>query len=495
MFGQADTKLERGAVSYASTRQVYVKFPSTEAFNTGDTLFIEREGKLIPALVIVNKSSTSTVCSKLLDETFRAGTEIFARIPVKEAPKEEKKKPSGKDRDKDQPVTGNPVIVPEEEEPLYKQRIRGRVSAASYSNVHADGDRRDRMRYAFSFRGDHIGNSRFSVENQITFRHTLGEWNEVKANLGNALKVYNLSVNYDIDSTSSISIGRRINRKFSSIGAADGLQYEKYFGNFYAGIITGSRPDYSDYGFNLDLLQAGVYVGLMAPNPNKYGQTTLGFIEQRNKANTDRRFLYFQHSGELVKNLNLFSSFEVDMFENVNNVSNNKPRLTNFLVSLRYRASRKLRFSLSYDNRKNIIYYESYKNFIDQLIEDETRQGLRFGASFRPVRLISMGMTSSLRFQKSTANLSRNLNTYVNFSRIPTINARLSVRANFLQTNYIESRILGARMSKEIIRRKVNGEVYYRMVDYFYKTSDSKVHQNIVGGSLSWRMMGKLSLY
>ena len=43
-----------------------------------------------------------------------------------------------------------------------------------------------------------------------------------------------------------------------------------------------------------------------------YSQTTLGFVEQQNAGETDRRFAYFQHNSTIFKNLNLllvFSSF------------------------------------------------------------------------------------------------------------------------------------------------------------------------------------------
>jgi hypothetical protein len=84
-------------------------------------------------------------------------------------------------------------------------------------------------------------------------------------------------------------------------------------------------------------------------------------------------------------------------------------------------------------NRKNIIYYESYKSYIDQLIDDETRQGLRVGANYHISKLFTWGFNASWRFQKSEINLSKNLNTYLNISKLPIINATASLSANILQ--------------------------------------------------------------
>lgn len=497
--GQDRTVLEEGAVSFLSSRNVYVKFASTKNIEIGDTLFIKPNEALIPAIVVTNKSSTSAVCSPIIEETIAVGTPIFAKTVAEEEQEEKQEAPSPPAVEEEAVQDAvTPVIIPEEdqekEEEVSKEKIRGRLSAASYSNL-SDYRETHRMRYAFSFRGEHLKNSKFSTDNYIIFRHTLGEWEEVQDNLARAIKVYSLSAQYDFDSTSTLTFGRKINHKISNMGAIDGFQYEKAWGKLVAGAIVGSRPDFRDYSLNLNLLQFGAYAAYVSRDPAKFQQTTFGFIEQRNRANTDRRFIYFQHSGELMENLHLFSSFELDLYENINNETNSTFRLTNLFASLRYRLSRKLRFSVAYDNRKNIIYYESYKNFIDQYIEDETRQGLRFGVNYRPFKFLTWGVNTSWRFQKSDINVSRNLNTYFSFSRIPVLNMRATLSANFLQTNYLDSRILGIRLSKEIIRRRLNGDMYFRMVNYQYNNSDNSIQQNIVGSSLSLRLLKQLTLY
>ena len=497
LTAQNQLVIEEGEVTFTSSRNVYVKFNSTENINSGDTLFIRQNGILVPALVVNNKSSSSTVCTPLDDKSFEKGDKIIAQSTMKiKLPKKEKEEPLV-----DEPfpengipeVDNDPVVKPDvdqEEEVLFKEKIKGRISAASYSNF-SDFRNSHRMRYAFSFRGYNLNNSRFSTENYVTFRHTAGD----SINIADALKVYALSVKYEFDKNSSLTFGRKINQKISSMGAIDGFQYEKGFGNLVLGAIAGTRPDFQNYGFNANLLQFGAYASLVSNQPGNFSTTTLGFIEQMNRGNTDRRFVYFQHSGQLAKNLSLFGSFEVDLYEKINNEVKNNAQLTNLYVSLRYRLNRKWRLSASYDNRRNIIYYESYKNFIDQLIEDETRQGFRVGLSHRATKLISWGVNASARFQASQQNPSRNLSAYVTMSRIPFIKARATVRANFLRTDFLDSQIFGIRLSKELIRGKLNGEIYYRWVDYKYKIGDRVLHQNIGGASLNFRIRKNLSLY
>lgn len=505
LSGQNEFVLEKGAVSFVSSINVYVKFPSTERINRGDTLFLQQNKQLIPCLIVKDKSSTSCVCSSLLSEKVKVGTEFFARTkglsPLKN---EEKQQAEEKPDNNAAPIPGDtlikatpePIIVDKErDEGDYKQKIRGRLSAASYSSFYGS-ETTHRMRYAFTMQGNNIGNSRFSTDNYITFRHTIGEWGAVKDNFNDAFKIYSLSVKYDLDKRSSITLGRKINQRISSMGAIDGLQIEKGFhNNFMVGVIAGSRPDYLDYGVNLKLLQGGVYVGYNSDKDQKFQQNTLAIIEQRNHAKPDRRFVYFQHTDNILKDLNVFGSLEIDLYQNIHEEISHKAKLTNLYLSLRYKVSKKISVSASYDNRNNIIYYESYKSYIDQLIDDETRQGLRFNLNYRIFKTITWGVNASWRFQKSEANTSKNLNSYLNFGKIPGIKASASITANLLQTNYLDSKIFGVRLSKEIIAGKLNADIYYRMVNYQYKNYEFSIQQNIAGIDVALNLMRKLAFH
>lgn len=500
LFGQNTQPFEKGTVSFVSSQNVYVKFSATENINKGDTLYLKEADKLKPALLVKEKSSSSCVCSSFLPEKVKIGTEFYARVQVKKEPEKQKDR-KAKDRpvvSQDSSLKPPPVVIsPQQEdkdEISFKQKSKGRISAATYSNF-SGSEQTHRLRYTFMYQGNNLGNSRFSTEQYITFRHTVGAWSDVTENLNNALKVYSLSVKYDLDKYSNITIGRKINQRISSMGAIDGLQIEKGTKNFLVGAIIGSRPDYADYRLNLNLLQAGVYVGHVNRNPQNRRETTFGVIEQRNHAKTDRRFAYFQHSNNLTKNLSMFGSMEADLYQVVDSVVTNAMSITNILFTLRYKVSKQISLSGGYDNRKNIIYYESYKNYIDQLIDDETRQGLRLGGTYRISKRINWGVNGSWRFQKSNFNLSKNLNTYLNFNRLPWIQSSLALSFNWLQTTYLTSKMYGARLNQEIIRGKLNGELYYRMVDYDYGNAESNIMQNIAGIDFSWNITRTLGLY
>ena len=175
-----------------------------------------------------------------------------------------------------------------------------------------------RMRYTFSMNANNLGNSKLSAESYLSFSHSNTNWDEVKENIFTGLKIYNLSASYAFNETMYLSFGRKINPKLSSVGAIDGLQFEKKFKALTLGAFAGSRPDYVDYGINTDLLQYGVYLGHELENRMEACKIPLAFIEQTNHSVTDRRFLYFQHTNMLVKNLFFFASAEVDLYKKVN---------------------------------------------------------------------------------------------------------------------------------------------------------------------------------
>lgn len=493
----AQTNRIEGEVSFVSSRNVYVKFVSTESMATGDTLFQSEGEAMIPVLIITNKSSTSVVTTPIGDHNFVKGDRVYFPSPEIELTEEDTEAiPS---LDSSLVVSGAPlVITPEEDEvkpfKRVKQGLSGRVSAATYSSLNQGNDNH-RFRYQFNLQANRIKNSGLSFDSYVVFRHRAGAWDEVQSDLASALKIYNLSALYEFNSTTRMSFGRRINPRFSNMGAVDGLQMEKEFGRFSVGLIAGSRPDFENYGINPALFEYGIFAGINAKPGTASSMTTLAFVEQTNSGNTDRRFFFLQHSGNVTDNIFFLSSFEVDLYEKIGEVVSNQPHLTNLFVSARWRASRKLNLSGSYDNRKNIIFYESYKNYIDQLIDNETRQGLRFGANVRPWSRFSFSGNFNWRFQASGVNDSKNINGQFRFTNPWGKGSGIALRANWLETGFMSSKMLGLRINQSLFKQIVDTDLYARMVSYSYSTTGLDRIQYIAGLNLDINLTKTLGLY
>lgn len=490
----AQEKFLEGEVSYKSSQNTYVKFLSTENISIGDTLFIQQESGLTPVLVVNNKSSVSVIAKSIGSISLQKGDKIIANLPDK------------KEIIEDVVLTKDPDYITEIGEevapvkPLkqptnQQEKIRGKLSVSSYSNLSSSSDNSNtRMRYGFSMDAKNINNSKISAETNIRFSHNSGEWDEVKDDVFNALKIYNLALRYDANESTSIWLGRKINQKVSNVGAIDGVQVEKRFGNFSLGAIAGSRPDYENYSFNFDLMQFGGYLEHRINNQVGSMQNTISFFEQKYNSNTDRRFAYYQHSNSLLKNLFFFASFEVDLYKLEDEKSKNTFDLTSMYLSMRYRISKQLSISGSFDRRKNVIYYETFKSLAFQILENETRQGIRFRVNYRPTNRLSFGGKIGFRSRKAELEDSKNYYAYVSYRNIPGINSNATLSTAILQTHYLDGMVYRLRLSRDLIPGKLFAGLNYSYVDYQYKYNNSELLQHIGEVNLSWRINKKFSL-
>jgi hypothetical protein len=221
-------------------------------------------------------------------------------------------------------------------------------------------------------------------------------------------------------------------------------------------------------------------------------RNNIAIVEQQNNWNTDRRFIYFQHYQTLIKDVSIFGSAEMDLYKKINGVSQNSFQLTNLYLMIRYRILRNLSVSASYSNRNNIIYYETYKSFIDRLIEQTSLQGFRFSVNYRPINKLSFGARASYRSRKTDLKPSINLNAYLNYLSIPFINTSATVSATYLETSYLKGTIYSLNLNKDLVKRKLYGSLNYRYVIYNYSFSDMITHQHIPEIQLNWRILKDL---
>jgi len=470
IFGQDNGQLLKGRVSFVTSKNVYVKFENTKNITVGDTLYIS-ENKTA-CLLITSKSSSSTVCSRLNNCQIKKDDEVFLKYTANEAMNIVKQ--TNESEETNINIDSVETKKKEKKESKYKSEFRGRVSVASYSTLSDIRDNRHRVMSRFSLDAKHINDSKFSFESYVTYRKYLVSNESNSSRENDIFNVYDLALKYDATPTLSLSIGRKINPKISSIGAIDGLQIEKHIGNNYIGAIAGFRPDIFDYGFNSDLFEYGAYFGKKTDHKNFYSQTTLGFIEQRNNSEIDRRYTYFQHSSTILKKLNIFSSLELDIYNKINDVSSNDIRLTNLYTSARYRFNRMFDATVSYDSRKRILYYETFQTQIERLLDDDlARQGVRLRINARPQSNMNAGISYSKRFQSNNENKSDNIYVYLSLSRLPGIGGNVSVNYNVNSSNYLESNVLSLRHSRTFFNDKLNADFYYRLVNYTYLNSNS----------------------
>ncbi len=482
-------KVERtGTVTYKSSQNVYVKFESTDGILTGDTLFQKINSRLVPAMIVKFISSKSVAGETINNLELKIDDKLIAvterEIPDKVAEENNTAGltiPLAKEGEVKNEPHENQIQIKER-----KSTLKGRFSVQSYSNISnsiyfADNQR---WRYTFSLNAKNISGSKLSFSNYMSFAYRADQWADLRNNFGRSLRIYDLALNYDFDETTSLWVGRYLNMKISNISSIDGMQFQRGFDRNYVGIVAGSRPNFTDLGFNLKLFEYGAYIGRDDSLGSGYMSNTLAFFEQTNDFKTDRRFIYFQHSNSILSNTNLFISSEMDLFKMISGVKKYEFQLTSLFASLRYSPLRAVSFSLSYDARKNVIYYETYKNFIDSVFENETRQGFNLRMNIKPAKYVYVGLSAGYRYQKNDLKPARNFGGYISYSQIPLIEITPTLSYTKLITSYIDGGDAGLRLSRNI-GNNFDLSLYYRNTQYKFYSSIGSLNQNSISVDLS----------
>ena len=470
-----DSVLVEGFVSFVNANNIYVRFENTKDLNINDTLLVFVKEKWTKSLVVQMVSSKSIVSVPFGPERIMVGSKvayykkptISENEPIKVV--EIKKEP-------------DEVVIPKEEKPKeHKQNYNGRIIVSTNGSMEQKEKDYNRIRTSLAFDINNINNGKFSFESYINYRRRFGvEQNQDSFN--EDFKIYALNLSYQANENSTISLGRKLNNRMANMGAIDGLQVEQKFKSLTFGGFGGTRPDDIDYGFNSNLLQFGAFASIDKDKGKGQISTSIAFANQLNHLKTDRRFVYFQHTNSIINNLYLFYSIELDLFQNIDSVKSNSVNLTSTYVSLRYKPFKKFSVTTSYDNRRNVIYYETYRTYLEQLLNQETRQGVRLNVNYNITRNLNFNATGFYRYQESRPDPTKNYIANFTVNRLPAINASLNLNVNYMNTYYFDGVIYGARFNKDLFKGKLSTELNYRKVDYrFFNKEQPNMKQDIVG--------------
>ena len=178
-------KLE-GDVTFITSQNTYFKFQSTQGIQIGDTVYVEPNGLLIVKYL----SSNSIMCSNspLLKLNINDKGYINKRVTT----------PLIKATKKVEQLQVNDSITNFEKDSLHKQikqQVNGSLALTNYSNLsNTPANESYSFNYTLALNVEHINSSKMSFESYISFRHQNKVWADVKSNIFNGLKIYNLSL-------------------------------------------------------------------------------------------------------------------------------------------------------------------------------------------------------------------------------------------------------------------------------------------------------------
>lgn len=492
VYAQDSTLQKRsGTVTFITPQNVYLKFDNLEGIVEGDTIYFEQHNKAIPVVVVKYVSSMSCAGEKIGKNILKVDDNVFVWVKS-EAVHSPSIVQAGTEKDTNLTKINNIPVTKVTTTKFTRDRSNfyGSFNASSFTNYtnFANTPGLQRWNYTLNVNANQIGGSSFYFTNYMNLAYMSSEWQDVKANVFNNLRIYDLSLGYKT-SDYNIWLGRHINYNISNIGPVDGLMMEKSLGNFSIGGVAGSRPDLYSMGYNFKYFEYGGYINRVDSSKTGYMQNTIALFQQDYNNKTDRRFLYLQHSNNLNSNINFFASSEIDLYKRQNNIGQSDFSLTSLYMSLQYTPVRLVSINLSYDARKNVVYYESFKSFIDSLFSNEMRQGFRLSFFIRPLMGTFINLGGGYSYQKGDLRPSRNFNISITQSEIPLLDISATVTANKIVGSYQNGSIYGISLSKYIPFNVTTITLGYSNVTYDFGGITSKFFQKGITAELSTRLL------
>jgi len=192
--------------------------------------------------------------------------------------------------------------------------------------------------------------------------------------------------------------------------------------------------------------------------------------------------------------LYFFGSAELDLYKKVANVAQNTVSYTGAYASLTYRMFSWLNLSTSYDNRKNVIYYESYKNSVAQLLEQEARQGASLQFNLTNLGKVSAGYRYGYRMPSATENSYKTMSGYLTWNEIGASKITATLSGFLTQSESISGKALNLNASRDFFNRKLFADCGYQLVAYGFLGNELYNFQHIASIGVNWKMYKKLYL-
>lgn len=508
---QQNTEQAAGEISFISGSNVYVRLPSDSPQQAGDTLFQFLGGKKIPALLIKQRSSLSCLSNPIADFKPEVGMKMYSsanqvyphkveklekeKIETREELKEEEK-------EEEVPAQNAVVILPVEPkterseakkspegENKKEGKIHGRIRTLAMLDLPSgDFEGRNNFRHSLYLTGNDLITKGLSAEAYLQMNHNEALFSADSLHPKTGFRAFSLNMQYSGKDHFVLGLGRKIHSKLSNIGPNDGLWVEKKFGAFGVGAMAGYRPDWKDFSFNSDLFQYGVFVTFDHTGKGSNYQHSLAFMEQTNQGNTDRRFLYGQSNGRFTPKLSYLASVELDLYRMQNDTASTSLRLTGLYLNLNWQLNRKLSLSASYNARQPIIFYETYRSEVDELLDRELNQGLRFRMNYRPWKFMQLNLNGGIRYEKGDLSPAMHYSAAMSLRNLPMNGVTSTLSASQNRSSYFNADILGLRFQGDILPGKLSAGISYRYLQYHSTMESTILPQHMAELQLEYRI-------
>lgn len=420
-----------GKITYVSAEGVYIDAGTEAGLAIGDTLQIRRAGATIATVVINNISSQSAAAVVLeQSEPIRAGDDLYGNATPPSPPKVA------------------PTPTPEREpEPARRStrgaRIRGDISVSNFLHHDlTDADRSwSRPGLATRLTIEDIGSAglRFELRHRTRLYHRSRASFDGQDTDNWSHQVYEFGLFHDAEGVSSEwGIGRVIAPYVRGVGFIDGMYFARSLtDNYKVGFAAGTSPDRENSGLDFNRRKLGAFVAYET-GVYRGNRLTLSaaFSTEYEKSTVSRDFLYLQGTFAKYGRLTMYHSVEIDLNRDWRyDMTGDRFTVTNYLANATLTVHRSTRLFFSYDNRKNIRYYET-RETPDSLFDETTNQGVRGGINTRLSDRISLRASGGIRFRDDTFDDPITGSFSVRLNRFPGKRQSLAMYLTYVKTQF-----------------------------------------------------------
>ena len=373
-------------VKYISAENVYLDAGKAAGLNIGDRLSVQRGGKNIAEIEIVNLAENSASCKIITSsQPVEADDQV---ILVQSAA--QTAQPSLISQP-DSAEAGLPVTSTE---PLPKSKRRhspfsGNLAFQYYYWNDQKGTNLDfsQPTLRFNLRGRKLWGKDYNLRIRARLRYNqrtvelnsnapLEEWRN---------RIFEVAFSYDkADAPMNFQAGRIISNQFSGVGYIDGLllQYNNSR-KFHIGAFGGTQPQWQYSDFQTSIQKYGGYLTATLGNliTGKF-ESSLAAVGEYHGSTVSREFIYIQNSFYQTNRWSFYQNAEIDINRDWRkDLMGSDFSLSGFFLSGQWNATRWMTVGAMYDNRKNYLTYET-KSLADSLFDEAQRQGLRGTLTF-----------------------------------------------------------------------------------------------------------------
>ncbi len=398
-------------VSYVSSGAFYFDVGRIRGVAANDTVTVLRNSKPLATGVVTAVSSASSV-AKIVSQSgaIVAGDSV---LEVKEIVLEE---PESASR------TGSAASAARNAALTQDNRVTGRVGIL-YAAAGVFGTALDFSQPALTTQLSI--NRLFGTTSTFTmyarsYRDLSANYDRYGIGSRNKIRMFELSLtSNDPRSWYGYGIGRITSRYVGGLGVFDGGQFYLRQGNFTAGVLGGTQPDYTTSAFTTDESKyAGFLNYAWGGDVFKTSDITLAYGQQRYLGKIDRKFGYLQSSFRFGPELYMYSSTEMDFAHRENGSEVSRPSVTNSFVTVSWSPESWVSLNAGYDAVRALDLLESMKTFPDTLLDKSIKEGYRAYLSFRLPFRVTLSANANFRLASATTPSARTLGSSFRLSDI-----------------------------------------------------------------------------